>query len=317
MTYPRQEFLNFQPDETDRWSAVEPVLRFDDLAPRDDSLPITLSVMIAANDYRKAQILRTLECLARQKFRDIEVLVAQIGGNQDLGEACARFLPYLRVRFFKLEREGFAADPSRGFRAMIPEAQGDYIAAMQAEIMLTEEACGVLVRSMRDPMLGSTFHSCLDASPLEDWLSKEKFIVLRIGFLDGQCQQALDQTDWHSHVREIEQIYSYNRHGEGLSNRGNTFWRPAIHFPWWFVGCAKREAGIWKDMPEMLGHAMIDFYLMNYRISYGYVDILPPGLYGYHQYHFRTAVGMKDEEPTMRLALQERARRERGGEQVE
>jgi hypothetical protein len=63
-----------------------------------------------------------------------------------------------------------------------------------------------------------------------------------------------------------------------------------MYFPWWFVGATIREDPIWSDMPEMLGHASIDFYLLDYRARHGYVDIMPPGIHGYHQYHLRTSI---------------------------
>jgi hypothetical protein len=78
-------------------------------------------------------------------------------------------------------------------------------------------------------------------------------------------------------------------HKEGLANRSNADWIDK-QMPYWFVGSTLTSDPIWEDMPPLLGHGSIDFYLLNYRHLFGYRDITPPGFWAYHQYHLRTAI---------------------------
>src|SRR3990167_11558817 len=103
--FPLNKFLTHNPGE-DPWDFV-PKLRLDDLEPRSDDCPIRVSYLLSFTNYRRSQLARTLECLARQDTKCFEVLICDDGSTQDMKSVFDLFHPYLRMKIFRLERYGF------------------------------------------------------------------------------------------------------------------------------------------------------------------------------------------------------------------
>ena len=119
----------------DPYANIRAELRLDDLPKRDDTLPIHLSLMICTC-FRYSQLQRSLECLARQDWREFEVLICDDGDNTDLTPIFQQFEPYLRIKTTRREKMEFSVDPSGGFKTLFPIASGEYWAIMQPELML-------------------------------------------------------------------------------------------------------------------------------------------------------------------------------------
>ena len=67
-------------------------------------------------------------------------------------------------------------------------------------------------------------------------------------------------------------------------------------FPWWFVGAAYRSCPIWKDMPEFVGHGIIDMWMCHYRTINRFVDIISTKIMCYHQPHATMAIAPDGED---------------------
>src|SRR3990167_2766893 len=284
------EFTSYE-IEPDPYMDIYATIVLDTVPPRDDSLPIKLSVLTSTY-HRYSQLRRSLECLARQSWREFEVLICDDGDERDLQPIYDEFSPYLRLKTIRRNREYFHVDPTGGFRALLPLAEGEVIALMQPEIMLHPEACWTLY--------DGHFHPIPDGNKY--WINRsnnpdsETWVALKVYFMNSDMQKAIDYVDWHSDIENLHGLPDFFLIGCGLSNRDNLFWHGAKEFPWWFVGSAKRGAGIFWDMPEFLGHASIDFYLIGYRNVLDYADIVPFRPLGYHQDHHRISVGMEGEQ---------------------
>lgn len=301
-----QDFKNFQM-EHDYFNDREPALRLADLKPRDDSLPVLLSYCVGITDFRRSQLARTLETLARQTWKEFEVLVGDDGSTQDLKYICDLFRPYLRISYARLEREGYSCCPSRIFKHLFRIAQGQVIAIAQPELMLKSSACEFLYQAHFNNLdayyyiideLANEFKTGRNPTTDEVTLNR-RWVTLKPGFLDKPIQLHLDHIDWHKNVAEIENMPGYWDRATGLSNRPNTYWSQRTSVPWWFCGSARADDPIWKDMPVTIGHASIDFWLLNYRKFFSFIDIMPKEVMGYHQDHVRGSISPKGEQETV------------------
>jgi len=302
-----QEFRNFQM-EHDYFNDKDPNIRLTDIKPRDESLPIKLSYCVGITDFRRSQLMRTMETLARQTWKEFEVLVGDDGSTQDLKSVCDLFRPYMKIEYVRLEREGYSSCPSRILKHLFRIAQGQVIAIAQPELMLKSNACEFLYQAHRH-VRDDAYYYMIDELANELKTGREpstlelancyRWVTLKPGFLDKPIQMNLDYIDWHKNVAEIENMPGYWDRATGLSNRPNTYWSQRTAVPWWFCGSARADDPIWEDMPVTIGHASIDLWLLNYRKYFHYVDIMPKEVMGYHQDHVRGSISPKGEQETV------------------
>ena len=78
---PANEFAKYRPKK-DKYADIQPNLKIDDLKPAFRGVP-KLSYMMSTWN-RKGQLSRSLECLARQEWRNFEVLIMDDGSTEDL-----------------------------------------------------------------------------------------------------------------------------------------------------------------------------------------------------------------------------------------
>ena len=291
------EFSSFDPG-IDPYADVEAQIVLDAVPLKDESLPIKLSVLTSTY-HRYSQLERSLECLCRQNWKEFEVLICDDGDDRNLQTMFDKFSPYLRLKTIRRSRDYFHVDPTGGFRALFPLAEGEIIALIQPEIMLHPDACWSLY--------DGHFHTIPDECRY--WIggsenpNSETWVALKIYFMSPTMQESIDTVDWHFDLEMLHVLPDFFTAGNGLSNQSNVFWHSAKEFPWWFVGSARREAGIFRDMPEFLGHASIDFYLLDYRSNFDYVDIVPFRPLGYHQDHHRISFGIEGEQEEIGRAV--------------
>jgi hypothetical protein len=279
--------------DSDIFANTFPVLKWDDLLPKQDT-PIKMSFLLSFTENRKTQLARSLECLARQTFKEFEVLICDDGSRpQHMEQVYNLFMPYLNLKVVRLEREGFSACPSRGIKELVPLAQGKILAIMQPEMMLTHDAASWLYYGHFNPIPNNvwTYYVNMDRRP--DIVDREKprdetaprFLCAKTGFFDRGNQDSLDGTDWHSDTHNVEKMPNFWTHGDGLSGMNNRRVLEYNHWPWWFVCSMRATDSVWKDMPHTVGHASIDFFLLNYRAIKEYIDICPKPFMAYHQHH--------------------------------
>jgi glycosyltransferase involved in cell wall biosynthesis len=298
--FPKAEFDKKQ-YEPDVFANSFPALKLEDLQPKQD-IPIKMSFMMSFTENRKTQLAISLECLARQTFKEFEVLICDDGSRpQGMEEVYDKFRPYLHLKTIRIERQGFSACPSRGLKTLIPLAQGEIFVAMQPEMMLTHDCAKWLYYGHSSsgfvpdgiPIDVLTWYVNMDRRPevvdLEKPIDKNapRFICVKNGFLnfDNQVNILHGGVDWHSDTRNVEKLPQFWMHREGISAENNEIVLNRKVWPWWFVCSMKATDSIWKDMPYTIGHASIDFYFLNYRAIKGYIDICPKSLMAYHQYH--------------------------------
>ena len=284
-----------------------PALRTEDLPPRDDSLPIELSYMMGWTDYRRTQIARSLECLARQNWRNFEVLLGDDGCTQDMESVYKIFRPYLRMKIVRLERSGWSGCPSRALKALMPLCEGKVWAISQPEIMQLPDTLEKMYTLHFNPTSPQAWYFYLkDGAPDNLAVSGDLFgdlpagaytwVSFKPGYLDKGTQIALDGVDWHTDMRVIESIRGYPDRAPGLSGRTNADWAGDRKCPWWFSASAPKDSPIWKALPTFIGHGTVDMWMLTYRAKYGYLDITPKGICGYHQDHVRASIAPEGEQ---------------------
>lgn len=304
---PLPEFLRYQV-EPDYYNNTFPNLRLADAPLRDDSLPIELSYCIGFTDFRRTQLARTLETLARQTWRNFEVLIGDDGSTQDMESVYCLFRHHLRIKTVRLERQGFSGCPSKALKALYPLAEGKVISIAQPEFMLKPWACEFLYKAHFEKIPGANYYKINEPSiPArtgelitdEEYFHNRRWAALKPGFLARRQQTALDAIDWHVNVSNVEALPGFWTDAPGLSNQSNHYWYAFKPFPWWFCGSALATDSIWQDMNVTIGHAMIDLWLLNYRHLFSFVDIVPMEVGGYHQDHVRGSVSPVGEQDTV------------------
>jgi hypothetical protein len=286
----------------DTYANVKPVLRLDDLPKRDDSLPTKLSLMISTC-YRYSQLQRTLETLCRQDWKEFEVLICDDGDNEDLTPIFQQFEPYLRIKTTRREKTEFSVDPSGGFKTLFPIASGEYWAIMQPELMLYPEVCRLLYeghikeypsdyliynpRGGKDDGIGGA--ASQNIISFQRIMGRDTWVTIKPYAFSPEMMPWLDKVDWHSDLEVLKTIPNFWHTHYGLSTAPNAYWDRFECFWFWFCASASKNAHIWEDMPEMKGHAQIDFYTIGYRQMYKYVDIIPRRARAFHQDHVRLA----------------------------
>lgn len=291
----------------DPYNETPPNLRLSDLKPVDDSLPVRLSIFISVNSYRRAQLGRCLETLARQNWREFEVLVADNEHPQDLGPMLESFEPYLRLRHIRVPRKLFRVCPSHGFKAMMPMAKGEVWAITQADIMFDPNCAELLWRwhyEMPTPEQADRLvladarpdgSVVPDASrPIE---SRPRWVNLKPYCLSASDTLRIDRADWHTNVYALRSLPNFWILGEGLGGKTNEeIDKRNPSWPWWMTASCKADDRIWQDIPLRDGHALLDMFLISYRYLLGYVDLTPAGeATCFHQRHADTPIGPLDE----------------------
>lgn len=264
-----------------------PVLSTAGLQLVDESLPVRLSLLLAFNDFRRSQIARSLECLARQTWREFEVLIHDNGSSLPMEPVYEMFRPYLRLTTVRAERtrSEMRMDPSFGIKALLPLARGEVIAFACPEIMFARHAMYLLWSAHKEPPLGSLRY--IISNPGVPMGGRPTWVSLKVGFFDADCQHFLDGINWHSDLQAVEDLPTFWTHGQSSGNYTGREILALNEWPWSQCGSAPRSDRIWEDMPAFKRYASLDFFLLGYRHVRGYVDIVPPGLQGYHQDHYR------------------------------
>jgi len=279
-----------------------PVLKLDDLLPRDDTLPIKLSMIIAFSSWRREQLARSLETIARQGFREFEVLICDMDSGQDMESVYEIFRPYIRLKTKKISRTGWSSCPSRGIKEMFPDAEGEVVAIMQPEMMLHPDAFWHLYYGVTENTSdyrfthvgGDTKGNTPEHVVSVDGDGGERFVNLRNYFLSPEGTHGLDEVDWHTNLDNIQNMPDFWTHWyclSGMTNRAHWEKESNKKWIWWFVGSARKTATIWEDMPIFDGHGSIDFYLIGYKQVMGYTEVIPQMGLAYHQEHTRASIG--------------------------
>ncbi len=287
----------------DLWNTKFPVLKTDDLAPRDDSLPVNLSILMSVNNFRRGQLARTLETLCRQDWKEFEVLVCDNGSPENLDEVFEIFDPFLRLKTIRLERVAYSACPTRGLKALFPEASGDVWTIMQPEIMLHPNVAEYLYGAHFQDWAGTIKYK-IAISPVS-MEGLPRWVIPKVGFFDEIGQSMIDRIDWHNDVRAIESLPGFTTHNKGFSYATNVGVVMKREWPWWFVGSALKDAHIWRDMPEFKNHASVDQWLLTERRLHEYVDVCTLGITGYHQFHHRGQQEVPEPETIVNLPIPE------------
>jgi hypothetical protein len=289
MTLPQAEFDAYVlPDKDDRYFNERPTIRFDDLLPRHNKRP-KLSLMISTYN-RRSQLMRTLETLCRQTFVEFEVMLNDDGSTQDLRKVAEWFAPYLNIQLFQPIKTGWRSCPSKGFKTMLPFANGEVIAISHPEIMLDNGAIEFLYNSIMNPSSVDCDRYIVGGwdrgEPIETTETDGKYYwsELRPAFVDDKNYPALDDVDWHSSAKNIQKMENFWGFG-GFSGRNNEETLRKRVFPWWFVGAARKDCPLWNDLPEFYGHGIIDAWMCRYRSINGFTDMITKDVMCYHQPH--------------------------------
>jgi len=190
MVLPRQDFDRYTPGRDAFFDEV-PLLKLDDLRPRFKGKP-KVSYMISTWN-RRAQLSRALECLARQEFRDFEVLITDDGSTQNLQGVFELFAEFLQLKVYKAERLAWRSCASRAYKRMLPDCEGKVVAIAHPEMMLDFAAMGII----HDSVLGryeDTWLSIIDTEeqPVKfDWY----WCSLKPQFLQGAVYANVDTVD--------------------------------------------------------------------------------------------------------------------------
>lgn len=292
-------FYTFQP-ASDEFRDFPIKLQLDDLLPAFSGTP-KLSYLISTYN-RGGQLSRSLECLARQKFREFEVIVVDHGSTEDLQPVFDIFIPYLQLHTFRLELPHWIACPSRAFKYVLPETKGEVIAISHPEIMLCHDAIGTLYDGVNKPLEDAEYYIGINLGvdpiitiPKEYDEDSWKWVSLKPYFLDKATYPLIDTVDWHTDVHEIRKLPGFMAIG-GFTGRPNIWHHTQTKYPWWFVGAAKRDCPIWEDLPISYGHGIIDMWICHYRRIYEIIDVVPHETLCYHQPHQVHATAPRGEQ---------------------
>jgi len=288
---PRDEFDNYDPG-IDVYATRKAEIVVDDLKPAFSGEP-KLSIMISTWN-RQWQLARSLECLARQEWREFEVLVMDDGSTQDLSPIFNIFSEFLQLKTFYAKRDSWRSCPSSAFKHMLLEAKGEVIVISHPEMMLHFDAVYTLYQGCTslEPLENACYYSLKKPENLTgDWI----WMSLIPQFIDSGFYGMIDYANWHTDVKNIWKLAGF-MDIRGFSNQPNSEHATWNQYPWWFVGAAKRECPIWDDMPVIDGHGIIDMWLMAYRAKYNFIEITPDKPLCLHQPHQISPVAPKGEQ---------------------
>ena len=297
----RNEFDNYDPG-VDQYANRKAKLVVGDLEPAFTGEP-KVSIMISTWN-RQWQLARSLECLARQEWKEFEVLIMDDGSTQDFSPIFDLFSNFLQLRTFRAERNSWRSCPSRAYKSMLPEVKGEVVVITHPEMMLHFDAVQSLYQgcTSSEKLEDAYYYSLRKSSELAgDWT----WMSLKPQFLDQSYYMMLDIADWHTKVENVWKLPGFmNIIGfSGKPNSEHVTWKA---YPWWFVGAAKRECPIWDDMPTIDGHGIIDMWLMSYRSTYNFVEIAPNKPTCLHQPHQVSAIAPKGEQKSDALKIQQK-----------
>lgn len=280
-------FENYAPSK-DEYADEVAKLRLDDLQPAFDGQP-KVSYMVSTYN-RQWQLCRSLETLARQTFREFEVIIVDDGSTQDLSHVFSKFRPYLQLKTIRRGRPGWTSCPSGAFKEALPQARGEVIAIAHPEMMLDYEAMEYIYLGCLGELESDKVHYWTIGQPggSEMWVSLKPLFIDRIFEL-------IDTVDWHTDIRLLQTLPGFWE-AVGFSHAPNSWHAAKDDYPWWFVGGARKDASIWQAMPVFRGHGIIDMWLCDHRRLNDYVEVTPRQPLCYHQPHQKSAVGLRGEQ---------------------
>lgn len=297
------EFKNFHPG-TDQQAAIVPKLKLDDLQPKKDIDP-RVSYLISTWN-RKGQLERSLECLARQKYKQFEVLLMDDGSTENIRESYEKFEPFLDIHYYHRERDEWRSCPSSSWHTLLPDTKGKVIAIMHPEMMLHPDATDYLFDGhyvgvegnyhiIKNPGLPDLFE---EVEPKYD-INERFWVSLKSLFIADTQYPIMDNVDWHSDIDNLKYLPNF-MNITGFAGRPNTWHEARKYYPWWFVASAKKDDPIWENLPSFKGHAMIDMWFINYRKKYKMIDVVPTRTLCYHQAHVTSAYAPASESPELK-----------------
>jgi glycosyltransferase involved in cell wall biosynthesis len=286
---PRDKFDHFKP-QADPYYREIPDIRLDGLKPKSSNVPV-ISVMISTWN-RYSQLARSLECYARQEFRDFEILLNDDGSTQNIKALVEQFSPYVNIKYYHTPRSKWVSCGSPAYKKMMPDAQGKIIAITHPEIMISFDALqfvhDVLLKGKQDEIV----EYVINYPPEPKW--KWKWVSLRPNFFVDGNYELIDVADWHSSLDKFQGLPSWENWG-GFAGRPNSWHSNHFEYPWWFFGAALKECPIWDAMVGFVGHATLDMWMMKYRAVYHLLDVVPDKVMCYHQPHVTSAVAPEGE----------------------
>lgn len=294
----RSEFDNYDPG-VDPYANRRAELVLDDLEPAFTGEP-KVSIMMSTWN-RQWQMARSLECLARQEWKEFEVLIMDDGSTQNLAPLFDLFSNFLQLKTFRAERNSWRSCPSRAFNSMLPKTKGEVIVITHPEMMLHFDAVQSLYQGCVSSERLEDAHYYSLRKPIElngDWV----WMSLKPQFVDAGYYALLDLADWHTNVENVWKLPGF-MNIIGFSGRPNSEHVTWKEYPWWFVGAAKRECPIWDEMPIIDGHGTIDMWLISYREKYNFIEITPDKPTCLHQPHQLSAVSPKGEQKSAILKI--------------
>ena len=293
-----QNFLDYNIG-ANPYSGIVANVKLDDLLLKEDVTP-KLSILMSVF-HRYSQLQRTLETLCRQQFKDFEVLIYDNDDDEHIEKVVEQFTPYLHLKLFKKQGGVRRFDPSISFKEMLPSANGDVIALMQPECMLYPTATywlyfghDLIKEKISDLANIYNIENALPVS-VKDWNSST-CITLKSLWLCPKMQTEIDKYDWHTDITNLYKLPEFWTGGCGLSNFSNTVWAGYNNQIWWLVFSFRKDSGILQKFPDVLGHASIDFYMINYRTIHNYIDIMPYEPLSIHQEHHRMSFSPEGEQ---------------------
>lgn len=286
----REEFDGYVPDEDVYAGHTPPVITGDLTLWEPDR--IKLSILISTWN-RRGQLAVSLECLARQTWRDFEVLLNDDGSTEDIESLAEQFGQYMPITFFRSARASWRSCPSRAFKMMLPRAAGDIMAIMHPEMMLSKGAAWALYHGAIQPLPGAHEYVIDGAYPRDQ--AEWRWVSLKPNFFDDALYARIDEVDWHADVDNLRLLPGYGEAG-GFAGQKNPWHATRQEYLWWFVGAARRDCPIWADMPTIAGHGILDMWLCHYRRDYPILDVVPRQVLCYHQPHLTSAIAPEGEQ---------------------
>lgn len=297
----RDRFNRYNPG-IDRYANLEAKIITEDLEPKFSGEP-KLSILISTWN-RKWQLARTLECLARQNWREFEVLVMDDGSTQDLRFLFNLFSDYLQLKTFQAERHSWRSCASRAFKTMLPETKGKVIAITHPEMMLHHEATYYLYQGCTErKRMKDTIYYTIGNS--QKFAGEWYWVSLKPQFLDDDSYKLLDSTNWHEDLDNVWRLPNFGSI-KGFANHPNMIHSIRERYPWWFVGAARRECPIWNDMPVIDGHGILDMWMMDYRRIHKIINVTPEKPLCLHQPHLVSAVAPEGEQDKIQYGKEEK-----------